>query len=77
MMKEKGTNTSDVICGKCLVPQAGAVWSRDLLPWRHPADPISPGRVRQALLAVRADPHHGRGCHLSRGHLHLLPGPHR
>lgn len=33
MLKEKGTNTSDVICGKCLVPQAGPVRSRDLLPW--------------------------------------------
>uniref|UniRef100_A0A8C8AC70 Tumor necrosis factor receptor superfamily member 5 n=1 Tax=Otus sunia TaxID=257818 RepID=A0A8C8AC70_9STRI len=34
-------------------------------------------RVGRALLAVGADPHHGRGRHLPRGHLHLLPGPHR
>lgn len=30
VVKEKGTNTSDVICGKCLVPWAGPVQSRDL-----------------------------------------------
>lgn len=31
VVKSKGTNTSDVICGKCPVPWAGPVQSRDLL----------------------------------------------
>ncbi|PKU33750.1 tumor necrosis factor receptor superfamily member hypothetical protein [Limosa lapponica baueri] len=31
VVKVKGTNTSDVICGKCPVPRAGLVQSRDLL----------------------------------------------
>lgn len=31
MVKVQGTNTSDVICGKCLLPRAGPVLSRDLL----------------------------------------------
>lgn len=29
MVKVKGTNSSDVICGKCLVPRADPVQSRD------------------------------------------------
>lgn len=45
MVKEKGTNTSDVICGKCLVPQAGAVWSRDLL---HGGTPLIPSPLAES-----------------------------
>lgn len=32
MVKVKGTNSSDVICGKCLVPRADPVQSRDPPP---------------------------------------------
>lgn len=45
MVKEKGTNTSDVICGKCPVPQAGAVWSRDLL---HGGTPLIPSPLAES-----------------------------
>uniref|UniRef100_A0A493TK20 TNFR-Cys domain-containing protein n=1 Tax=Anas platyrhynchos platyrhynchos TaxID=8840 RepID=A0A493TK20_ANAPP len=45
VVKEKGTNTSDVICGKCPVPQAGAVWSRDLL---HGGTPLIPSPLVEA-----------------------------
>lgn len=31
VLKVKGTNTSDVICGKCPLPRAGLVQSRELL----------------------------------------------
>lgn len=31
VLKVKGTSTSDAICGKCLLPRAGLVQSRELL----------------------------------------------